>query len=108
MRLLPCSGANGAGKTTTLRTISGLQPVADGLILTAMISPARAENSWVWGSPMCPRSRQLFRSMSVYDNLELGGYLIFKHYGRKQLKSDIEEIFVRFPILRRRNSMPAP
>ncbi|MEZ4602790.1 MAG: hypothetical protein R2861_05090 [Desulfobacterales bacterium] len=55
-----------------------------------------------------PEGRQLFRSMSVYDNLELGGYLIFKHYGRKQLKSDIEEIFVRFPILRRRNSMPAP
>jgi branched-chain amino acid transport system ATP-binding protein len=102
-------GANGAGKTTTLRTISGLQPVADGLIYFdgQDITGASPEKLVGMGIAHVPEGRQLFRSMSVYDNLELGGYLIFKHYGRKQLKSDIEEIFVRFPILKERRGQYA-
>ena len=102
-------GANGAGKTTTLRTISGLQPVADGLIYFdgQDITGASPEKLVDMGIAHVPEGRQLFRSMSVYDNLELGGYLIFKHYGRKQLKSDIEEIFARFPILKERRSQYA-
>ncbi|MEZ4577355.1 MAG: ABC transporter ATP-binding protein [Desulfobacterales bacterium] len=102
-------GANGAGKTTTLRTISGLQPVADGLIYFDGhdITGASPEKLVGMGIAHVPEGRQLFRSMSVYDNLELGGYLIFKHYGRKQLKSDIEEIFVRFPILKERRGQYA-
>jgi branched-chain amino acid transport system ATP-binding protein len=102
-------GANGAGKTTTLRTISGLQPVADGLIYFdgQDITGASPEKLVDMGIAHVPEGRQLFRSMSVYENLELGGYLIFKHYGRKQLKSDIEEIFLRFPILKERRGQYA-
>ena len=102
-------GANGAGKTTTLRTVSGLQPVADGLIYFdgQDITGASPEKLVGMGIAHVPEGRQLFRSMSVYDNLELGGYLIFKHYGRKQLKLDIEEIFVRFPILKERRGQYA-
>ncbi len=97
-------GANGAGKTTTLRTISGLHPVADGRIWFdgQDITGASPEKLVGLGIAHVPEGRQLFRSMSVYDNLELGGYLIYRHHGRKQLKSDIEEMFTRFPILKER------
>jgi branched-chain amino acid transport system ATP-binding protein len=54
-----------------------------------------------------PEGRQIFRPMSVYDNLELGGYLIYKHYGKKQLKADIEQTFALFPILKERRTQYA-
>jgi branched-chain amino acid transport system ATP-binding protein len=99
-------GANGAGKTTTLRTISGLQPVRDGKIFyndqdITGVNPEKLVNL---GVAHVPEGRQLFRPMSVYDNLELGGYLIYKRYGKKQLKIDIEGIFALFPILKERRS----
>ncbi len=99
-------GANGAGKTTTLRTISGLQPVRDGKIFynDQEITGANPEKLVNLGIAHVPEGRQLFRPMSVYDNLEIGGYLIYKHNGKKQLKTDIEGIFALFPILKERRS----
>lgn len=99
-------GANGAGKTTTLRTISGLQPVRGGKIFynDQEITGANPEKLVNLGIAHVPEGRQLFRPMSVYDNLELGGYLIYKRYGKKQLKIDIDGIFALFPILKERRS----
>lgn len=102
-------GANGAGKTTTLRTISGLQPVCGGHVFfnDQEITGANPEKLVNMGIAHVPEGRQLFRSMSVYENLELGGFLIFKHYGRKQLKTDIEQMFALFPILKERRNQYA-
>jgi len=102
-------GANGAGKTTTLRTISGLQPVRGGKIYfhDQEITGASPEKLVGLGIAHVPEGRQLFRPMSVHDNLELGGYLIYKHYGKKQLKTDIEQIFALFPILKERRTQYA-
>lgn len=97
-------GANGAGKTTTLRTISGLQPVRSGNIYFdgRDITNMNPEKLVEMGLAHVPEGRQIFQPMSVYDNLELGGHLIYKRYGKKTLKSDIEQIFGLFPILRDR------
>ncbi len=97
-------GANGAGKTTTLRAISGLQPVRSGQIFYQgkEITGAFPETLVELGIALVPEGRQLFRPMSVYENLELGGHIIFKRYGRKQLRSDIEGMFHLFPILKDR------
>ncbi len=102
-------GANGAGKTTTLRTISGLQPVRRGKIFfhDQEITGASPEKLVSMGIAHVPEGRQIFRPMSVYDNLELGGYLIYKHYGKKQLKTDIEQTFALFPILKERRTQYA-
>jgi len=66
-------GANGAGKTTTLRTISGLQPVRGGKIYfnDQEITGASPEKLVNMGIAHVPEGRQIFRPMSVYDNLEL-------------------------------------
>jgi len=67
-------GSNGAGKTTTLRAISGLLPVRGGRIefdgqrLERLTSAAIVAH----GIAHVPEGRQLFPSMTVLENLELG------------------------------------
>ncbi len=102
-------GANGAGKTTTLRTISGLHPLKGGSILFngRDIRGIPPEKLVGMGMAHVPEGRQIFRPMSVYENLELGGHIIYRQFGKKQLKTDIEEMFERFPILESRKKQYA-
>ncbi len=97
-------GANGAGKTTMLRAISGLQPVREGKIHfdNQSIAGTAPERLVARGIAHVPEGRQIFRPMSVYENLEIGGYLIYKQHGRKQLRADIDGVFELFPILQQR------
>jgi branched-chain amino acid transport system ATP-binding protein len=95
-------GANGAGKTTLLRAIAGLLPSdATAVRLNGVaIGAARAEHIVRQGIAMVPEGRKLFPSLSVEENLTLGGYS-----GRRGGWS-LERIFSLFPILaeRRRQS----
>ncbi len=102
-------GANGAGKTTTLRAISGLQPVGEGQIFfeDKDISNISAEKLVRLGIAHVPEGRQIFRPMTVRDNLELGGYLIYKLHGKKELSDSIEAMLDTFPILRQRQTQYA-
>ncbi len=102
-------GANGAGKTTTLRSISGLQNVKEGKIYfnDTDITGVGAEKLVRLGIAQVPEGRQIFWPMTVIENLELGGYLIYKQHGKKQLKIGIEEMFNMFPILKERRAQYA-
>ncbi len=91
-------GANGAGKSTLLMAISGLQPLDRGQMtfegqnLNKMPVDKRVSN----GIVQVPEGRQVFKDLSVYDNLRLGAYT------RKQgpeVQSDLQRVFARFPIL---------
>ena len=97
-------GANGAGKTTTLRSISGLHPVREGEIFFdgKDITGLGTEKLVKLGLSQVPEGRQIFWPMTVIENLELGGYLIYKQQGKKQLKAGIDEMFAMFPILKER------
>jgi len=67
-------GGNGAGKTTTLRAVSGLLPLRSGRIefggerLDGLSSSQVAAR----GIAHVPEGRQLFPTMTVRENLELG------------------------------------
>ncbi len=102
-------GANGAGKTTMLRTISGLHPVQSGHIYLngQEITNTGPDKMVELGLAHVPEGRQIFQPLCVYDNLELGGHLIYKRYGKRALKIDIEAIFELFPILRQRRTQYA-
>ncbi len=102
-------GANGAGKTTTLRSVSGLHNVAEGSIFfnNKDITHISTEKLVKLGITQVPEGRQIFWPMTVIENLELGGYLIYKDNGRKQLKVSIEEMFSMFPILKERKKQYA-
>src|SRR5262245_3163006 len=67
-------GGNGAGKTTTLRAISGLLPVRRGTVEFdgARVDGLRSAAIVARGIAHVPEGRQLFPSMTVMENLELG------------------------------------
>src|SRR5438034_7150578 len=68
-------GGNGAGKTTTLRAISGLLPVRAGRIELdgERLDGLGSAQIVARGIAHVPEGRQLFPTMTVRDNLELGG-----------------------------------
>ena len=103
-------GANGAGKTTILNTISGLTPAAGGDLLFCKesikgLSPDRVVHQ---GVSQVPEGRQVFKPMSVDDNLELGAYLRYRNrQSKKDIQADKEYIFSLFPRLKERQKQAA-
>jgi branched-chain amino acid transport system ATP-binding protein len=91
-------GGNGAGKTTTLRAISGLLPLRRGRIeFEGERIDGRASAQVVArGIAHVPEGRQLFPSMSVRENLELGAR------DRAPRAATLEIVFALFPRLRER------
>ena len=71
-------GANGAGKTTTLRTISGLVRPTSGEIWYQgkRIDRLPPHQIVKLGITHVPEGRQLFYSLSVMQNLQMGGFLL--------------------------------
>jgi branched-chain amino acid transport system ATP-binding protein len=69
-------GANGAGKSTLLRTISGLTRCTGGTIRFdgAPVEGARAHRRVALGIAMAPEGRRVFRSLTVAENLLVGGH----------------------------------
>jgi branched-chain amino acid transport system ATP-binding protein len=98
-------GANGAGKTTILNSISGVTPAADGEILfrkdrIASLAPDRIVKL---GISQVPEGRQVFKPLSVEDNLEMGAYLRYRgREGRAAIHRDMEQVFALFPRLQER------
>lgn len=96
-------GANGAGKSTLLRSISGLlqnkpqQVQFDG----APIGALRADKIARLGIAMVPEGRQLFPSLSVEENLKLGGKVARPGYWT------LNTVYELFPILQERRTMPS-
>ena len=99
-------GANGAGKTTTLNTISRLVPVTSGSILFEGKPIERASSHAVVraGISQVPEGREVFREMSVAENLDMGAYLRSDSNG---IRDDIERAFEYFPILKQRYQQKA-
>jgi branched-chain amino acid transport system ATP-binding protein len=101
-------GANGAGKTTLLNSISGLVPARRGqILLDGRDITARSPEAIVAaGISHVPERRQVFGTLSVYDNLLLGAYRRLRRERRK-VKAEIEQVFDLFPILKERYKQPA-
>lgn len=97
-------GANGAGKTTTLRTIAGLNRPDEGRIMFdgKDISRHPSHEIALLGVRLIPEGRQLFPDHSVRENLEMGAYLRLRRGERKQVLTEIEELFEYFPQIRSR------
>jgi len=99
-------GPNGAGKTTLFKAISGaVIPVAgairyEGRDLLAIPPAARAH----LGIAHVPEGRQVFNSMSVLENLEIGAY---PEAGRRDWQHNLERIFALFPVLAERRDQLA-
>lgn len=99
-------GPNGAGKTTLFKAISGAVAVTggrlrfDGADLLA-VPPARRAHL---GIAHVPEGRQVFPSLSVRENLEMGA---LGERARRAWKDSLERIHTWFPVLSERASTPA-
>jgi branched-chain amino acid transport system ATP-binding protein len=93
-------GSNGAGKTTTLRAISGLLPVRAGRIEFegARLDRLGSAQIVARGIAHVPEGRQLFPTMTVRENLELGDRVA----DRRGRAETLEHVFSLFPRLRER------
>jgi len=98
-------GANGAGKSTLLRTIFGMVTPRAGSVRFAGDEIARRPPTDVLkkGIGYVPQGRCNFPAMSVEENLEMGAYL--RRDGR--VRSDIEALLARFPMLAGKRRDPA-
>jgi len=94
-------GANGAGKTTTLRAIAGLLPLRGGRILfegrpLAGLTPREIV---ALGLAHVPEGRQVFASLTVLENLEMGARTPAARAARRET---LDEVFALFPRLKER------
>jgi len=94
-------GANGAGKTTLMNTIMGLLPVRSGTLryLGESLLGVPAQERVARGIALVSEDRDLFATMSVEDNLRLGGY-------RRRGSGGLDEVYDLFPrLLERRKQL---
>ena len=102
-------GANGAGKTTLLNTIAGLvRPVNGKIIFNQQdLSLFKAHQIVALGCSLVPEGRQVFATMSVEENLVLGGHVCSKKHGRSTAAGELERQYALFPVLKERRGQLA-
>jgi branched-chain amino acid transport system ATP-binding protein len=98
-------GPNGAGKSTVLKSIVGIAPLEHGHVLIAG-KPVRPKTHTMVarGISYVPQGRQVFKDLTVEENLELGGYGL-KH--KKDIRKNIEDVLTTFPALRAKRGSKA-
>ena len=98
-------GANGAGKSTFLKAVTGLLPSPPGAVRLdgapiGGLAPARITRL---GISLVPEGRRLFPSLSLEENLLIGGY------GRAPGGYwNLESVYALFPALAERRRAPGP
>src|SRR5277367_2331940 len=94
-------GPNGAGKTTLFKAICGVVPTVSGSVQWdggSLLARRAAERAHL-GIAHVPEGRQVFRTLTVRENLEMGAY---PRAGRAQWTHTLERIHTLFPILAER------
>jgi branched-chain amino acid transport system ATP-binding protein len=104
-------GGNGAGKSTLLNAIMGSLPLSGNCsgsvqYLGAEIGSWQVERRVSDGISLVPERRELFASMSVEDNLLLGGFRLYRA-GKQGWKETMNEVYDLFPRLRERKAQQA-
>ena len=99
-------GPNGAGKSTLFKAISGTVAPMGGSIRfegedLLKVPPSRRAHL---GIAHVPEGRQVFTSLSVIENLEMGAYT---DEGRRNWKRNLEQIFTWLPVLKQRRNQLA-
>jgi branched-chain amino acid transport system ATP-binding protein len=99
-------GPNGAGKTTLFKTISGVVTPVSGEIRYKdqdLLTVPPAERAQL-GIAHVPEGRQVFASMTVMENLEMGAYT---RNGRARWDESLKTILALFPVLGERRTQLA-
>jgi branched-chain amino acid transport system ATP-binding protein len=104
-------GGNGAGKSTLLNSVMGVLPLTGHSTGSVMYQGSEigawpAERRVFDGISLVPERRELFASMSVEDNLLLGGFRLYRMRERGW-RDTMEQVYELFPRLRERRTQQA-
>lgn len=102
-------GSNGAGKSTLLKAISGIAERTKGKIFFKGIDISRHSTSQRvgMGISQVPEGRHIFPTLSVKDNLILGGFIRRKGGRKKDLHETYRNVLELFPVLENREMQKA-
>lgn len=97
-------GPNGAGKSTAMKAVFGMLKLREGRTLLAGrdISRLSPQQRVAEGMAFVPQTNNVFRSMTVRENLEMGAFIRTDDFSES-----IEEVFRLFPVLRDKQYQPA-
>ena len=97
-------GANGAGKTTLLNAVMGILPLTGRVSLEGRdIAGLEIEDRVAAGLSLVPEHRELFATMNVEDNLQLGAFRVAKATAAQSF----ERVYTLFPRLKERRKQLA-
>ena len=97
-------GPNGAGKSTAMKAVFGMLNLRGGHVrlngedITALTPQARVAK----GMAFVPQTQNIFTSMTVEENLEMGAFL-----RRDDIKTTLEQVYHLFPILKTKRHQAA-
>ena len=97
-------GPNGAGKSTAMKAIFGMLNIREGQVTIdgEDITGLKPEERVLKGMGFVPQTSNVFTSMSVEENLEMGAFI-----RRDDITSTMEQVFDLFPILKEKRKQPA-
>lgn len=97
-------GANGAGKTTLLNAVMGILPLTGSVtFMDKQIARLEIEDRVAAGLCIVPEHRELFGTMTVEENLQLGGFRV----SRAKAATEQERVYTLFPRLKERRTQLA-
>ena len=97
-------GPNGAGKSTAMKAVFGMLDLREGQVtmngkdITLLTPQARVRE----GMAFVPQNRNVFTSMSVEENLEMGAFI-----REDDFSETMEQVFELFPVLKEKRNQPA-
>jgi len=92
-------GPNGAGKSTILKSVFGLADIYSGEIIfkNKNITKFKTHELIELGIGFVPQGRQIFPSMTVLENLQMGAFII---KSRDVVEKNVSDIFQKFPVFK--------
>jgi len=97
-------GPNGAGKSTGMKAVFGMLNLRDGSVRLGGedITHLTPQERVVKGMGFVPQTQNIFTSMSVEENLEMGAFI-----RRDDIRETMEQVYDLFPILRDKRNQAA-
>lgn len=97
-------GPNGAGKSTAMKAVFGMLPLRAGRVLLdgRDITGLSPQDRVAAGMGFVPQTGNVFASMTVRENLEMGAYL-----REDDVSGTMDQVFELFPLLAEKASQPA-
>ena len=97
-------GPNGAGKSTAMRAVIGMLNLREGRVtlegrdITNLLPQKRVKA----GMAFVPQNSNIFTTMSVYENLEMGAFQY-----RDEFQTNLEQVYALFPVLKEKSQQLA-